>query len=98
VSGLQTREQMLLELAAERARYWLLPVSGFDEQVVMAPTKGKAKWVALKAARSAGYFEGKDGGARYFASLGHISELGLDEVRSRIGGHKPIGAPEGWGL
>lgn len=75
-------------------RYWLVPVSGFDEQVVMAATRDKARWAVCKCAREAGYFS--EGPAAFFAAVGRVSEIGLDEVHSRIGGHRPIGAPQDW--
>jgi hypothetical protein len=78
-------------------RYWLVPVSGFDDQVILAATAAKAKWATLKSAKEAGYFKGSEGSARYFASLGCIREIDEREARSRIGGHRPIGAGPEWG-
>lgn len=79
-------------------RYWLVPVSGFADQVALAATAAKAKWAVFKCGREAGYYSGRDGPARFFAALGFVAEIDESEVSCRIGGHRPIGAGPEWGL
>lgn len=80
----------------DACRYWLVPVSGFDDQIAVAESGSKAKAKLLSAGKDAGYFAGRSGSADFFARVGAPREIDIDQVRARIGGHRPIGAPEGW--
>jgi len=77
-------------------RYWLVPVSGYDDMVALATTRDRARFSVFRAGKEAGYFDGRDGFSRFLARVGHISEIDQIAAQSRIGGHRPIGAPQDW--
>lgn len=77
-------------------KFWLVPVSGFDDLVALAPTRDKATAAVFKAGKDAGYFDGRDGFHRFLCRVGQVVEIPQREARSRLDYMNPVGAPRSW--
>jgi hypothetical protein len=72
-------------------QYWLVPVSGFDDQVAVGETAAKARYAVFLAGKDAGYFGGPFGFRDFLVASEAPSKITEDQARARIGDFKAAG-------
>lgn len=55
-------------------RHWIVEPYGFGAHVVAAPTRDAARYRSFRAAKEAGYFQGRDGFRRFVVNGATVRE------------------------
>lgn len=72
-------------------RYWRIPVRGFDDQIAVGETAGKARYAVFQSGRDAGYFDGPDGFRRFLECSCSPIEISQDDALAIVGRHRVHG-------